>query len=89
MTVDIVVQPWILRLTLWILLGTLVVLVATIVMARLARRGQARAVDRRLGPLREDVLAVVSGDDEGGSASGSPRCGAARRTSSNRCSSGT
>lgn len=69
MTVEIVVQPWILRLTLWILLGTLVVLVATIVMARLARREQARAVDRRVGPLREDVLAVVSGDDEGGSAS--------------------
>lgn len=62
---EIVVQPWILRLSLWIMLGTVVALVATIVVARLARRERARAVTRRVGPLREDVLAVVSGDDDG------------------------
>lgn len=62
---EIVVQPWVLRLSLWIMLGTVVALVATIVVARLARRERARAVTRRVGPLREDVLAVVSGDDDG------------------------
>lgn len=61
---EIVVQPWILRLSLWVVLATFLVLLATIVMARLVRRRRTRALDRGLLPVRPDVLAIASGDDD-------------------------
>lgn len=64
---EVVVQPWLLRLSLWIMLATFVALAATIALARVTRRRRERAVARRVGPLREDVLALVSGEDDGDS----------------------
>jgi hypothetical protein len=65
---EVVVQPWLLRLSLWIMLATFVVLTATIIAARVTCSRRERALVRRVGPLREDVLTLVSGEDEGGSA---------------------
>ncbi|WP_435203166.1 HEAT repeat domain-containing protein [Janibacter sp. GS2] len=62
--VQIVVQPWILRLSLWVVLATFLVLLATIVMARVVRRQRSRVLDRDLVPVRSDVLAIASGDDD-------------------------
>lgn len=64
---EIVVQPWLLRLSLWVMLATAVALTATIVLARLTRARRQRAMTRRFGPLRQDVLALVSGEDDGDS----------------------
>lgn len=60
---EVVVQPWLLRLSLWVLLATVVVLVATIVMSRVVRRRRARTTGRDLAPLRRDVLALAADDD--------------------------
>lgn len=65
---EVVVQPWILRLSLWIMLATFVVLAATIALARATRHARQRAVDGRVHPLRQDVLALVSGEDDDGGA---------------------
>lgn len=62
---EVVVQPWLLRLSLWVMLATFVALAATIALARAARRRRERARARRVGPLRADVLALVSGEDDG------------------------
>lgn len=64
---EIVVQPWLLRLSLWVMLATAVALTAAIVLARLTRARRQRAMTRRVGPLRQDVLALVSGEDDGDS----------------------
>lgn len=60
---ELVVAPWVLRLSLWVMLATAVVLLATILTARLARHRRTRALDRDLAPLRSDVLAIASGDE--------------------------
>ncbi|MEN3120788.1 MULTISPECIES: HEAT repeat domain-containing protein [Janibacter] len=65
---EVVVQPWILRLSLWILLATSVALATTIALARLTRHGRQRSIARRVHPLRQDVLALVSGEDDDGRA---------------------
>lgn len=67
---EVIVQPWILRLTLWVMLATFVVLTLTILLARVTRAGRARTLSRRVGPLRSDVLALVSGEDDDGTAAG-------------------
>lgn len=67
---EIVVQPWLLRLSLWVMLATAVALTATIVLARLTRARRQRAMTRRFGPLRQDVLALVSGEETGTPSSG-------------------
>lgn len=67
---EIVVQPWVLRLSLWVMLATFVVLLATIVMARLARSRRRRVLDRELAPVRRDIVAIAAGDDEDGLAEG-------------------
>lgn len=60
---EVVVQPWVLRVSLWVMLATFVVLLATIVLARVVRSRRSRVLDRDLAPLRHDVLAIASGDD--------------------------
>lgn len=62
---DLVVAPWILRLTLWIMLATALILVGVIVLARAARRRRERSRARALEPLREHVLQIAAGDDDG------------------------
>ncbi|WP_338751013.1 HEAT repeat domain-containing protein [Janibacter alittae] len=47
------------------MLATFVVLTVTITTARVARHRRTRSRDRDLVPVRGDVLAVVSGDDDG------------------------
>lgn len=65
---EVVVQPWVLRLSLWVVLATFVVLLATIVMARLVRSRRRRVITRELAPVRRDIVAIAAGDDEDGAA---------------------
>lgn len=65
---EVVVHPWILRLSLWVMLATFVVLALVIALARATRAQRRRVMDRRVHPLRPDVLTLVAGEDDDGSA---------------------